>query len=96
MSAIIPKSSLKKWAQRKLLEGGSTVELIAAAVDPRDKVAIALVALLEVEPSARYAGMCVDEVHYVKSCHSYLASLTVEAETQALGAGKEEPGSMCS
>lgn len=83
MSKGIRKSNLKKWAQKKYCERFSTVELMASVAETADKIDIAIVSLLEVEPEIRYAGMRADEVHYVKSCHEYLDWLKKEYESGA-------------
>ncbi|MCF7981600.1 MAG: hypothetical protein K9K86_06415 [Pseudomonadales bacterium] len=75
MSEIIPKSSLRKWAIKKYCEHCSTMELMATAENNLEKTAIAIVALLEVDPSTRYQGMCAEDVAYLKSCHQYLKPL---------------------
>ena len=78
MTHIIPKSRLNKWAIKKLYEKVPTVDLIDSVEDLADKAAIAIVALLEVEPELRYVGMCVDEMHYTKLCHSYISRIKKE------------------
>lgn len=75
MSEIIPKSSLEKWAIKKYRERCSTMELMASAKNNHELTAIAIVALLEVEPAKRYQGMCEEEANYMKSCHNYLRTL---------------------
>ena len=54
------------------------MELIASADDEGDKINIAIVALLEVEPEIRYLGMRADEAQYIQSCHAYLNCLKNE------------------
>jgi len=75
MSQVITKSGLEQAARRIFLEKKPTVELMASAQDLGDRFTIAIVALLEVDPALRYAGMPADEARFVKSCHAYLSSL---------------------
>ena len=83
MSKGIRKSNLRKWAQKKFCERFTTVEMMASVAEVADKIDIAIVSLLEVEPEIRYAGMRADELHYVKSCHAYLDWLKKEHESGA-------------
>lgn len=82
VSQNIPKSSLRRWAQKKFHEGCSTLELIASSEEPREKFAIVIVALLEVDPAIRYVGMRANEEQYAKSCHSYLTMVCKEPEIE--------------
>lgn len=72
MQHIVPMFSLDKWASKKFLERRSTMELMASASNQCDRAAIAIVALMEVEPFLRYQGMCKTEATYVRNCHQYL------------------------
>ncbi|MFT5691649.1 MAG: hypothetical protein ACI92E_000979 [Oceanicoccus sp.] len=72
MKQIVPMFSLDKWASKKYLERLSTMELMASASNQCDRNAIAIVALMEVEPFLRYQGMGKLETMYVKNCHQYL------------------------
>lgn len=75
MSEIIPKSSLEKWAIKKYHQHCSTMELMAEAKNQHELTAIAIVALLEVDPAIRYRGMSENEANYLKSCHHFLRTL---------------------
>lgn len=80
MAILIPKKSLKRWAQLRFREQRSTVDLMASTDNAIDRMAIAIVALLEVDSTLRYLGMRDDEIRYIKSCHSYLNSLALKPE----------------
>jgi hypothetical protein len=79
----IPKSSLRRWAQKKFHEGWTTLELLACSEEPGEKLAVVIVALLEVDPALRYVGMRADEEHYAKTCHGYLAMVCKDSELKA-------------
>ena len=82
MSQFVSKSILKKWAREKFRKQRSTMELMSKVEDLGDKAAIAIVALLEVDPAIRYLGLRADEVQYVKSCHTYLFELGIKSEAE--------------
>lgn len=80
MAILIPKASLKKWAQLRFREHQTTVDLMASTNNAIDRTAIAIVALLEVDSTLRYLGMRDDEVRYIKSCHRYLNSIALKPD----------------
>ena len=80
MSQAIPKFRLEKWARKKFRERYSTIELMASVTDLDNRVAISIVALLEVDPAIRYLGMHADEVQYIKLCHSHLTEMGIKRE----------------
>lgn len=81
MPEIIPKSCLEKWAVKKFQEQYTTMELMAIAKNRLERTAVAIVALLEVDPAVRYQGMCQEEADYLKACHEYLSTLVTDPGT---------------
>ena len=75
MPKTIQISGLEKWATKKFIEHYSTMELMASVENSVDLEAIAIVALMEVDPSIRYQGMEKQQVEFIKSCHKYLSTV---------------------
>lgn len=79
MSEIAFNLGLIKWAAKKFVERCSTMEMMASVDSQQDIEAIAIVALLEVDPAVRYAGMDDSEAAFIKSCHQHLNNVLHQA-----------------
>ncbi len=72
--AVDIKDLLRHWYLQKFVQKRDTASLMAVACNLRDKHALGIVALMDVEPQV--IGQVMDETQlpFVHSCHAYLRS----------------------
>ncbi len=68
------KQLLRHWYWQRFVQNRETAELMAAACDRRDKHALSIVALLDVDPQLIGQVMDKRRLTFVQTCHAYLRS----------------------
>ncbi|AOY90089.1 hypothetical protein BKP64_00640 [Marinobacter salinus] len=68
------KQLLRHWYWQKFVQNRSTAELMGGACDVRNKQALGIVALLDVDPQLIDQVMDKGKLPFVQSCHTYLRS----------------------
>jgi len=66
------KVLLRRWFYLKFVQKKSTVELMATAGDLRNKNALSIVALLDVDEQMISQVMGKKQLSFVQNCHAYL------------------------
>ena len=68
------KELLRHWYLQKFVKNRATAELMAVAGNLRDKHALGIVALMDVDPQV--IGQVIDksQLPFVQSCHAFLRS----------------------
>lgn len=72
------KQLLLHWYSQKFIYNKNTTELMEAACDLRNKSALSIVALIDVEPELMIGLMDKEGLKFVQTCHAYLRSSVQE------------------
>jgi hypothetical protein len=78
LTGSIQPSFLRQIADKKFLQGQTTIALMADATTDFERLMIAAVSLLEVNDTSRFFGMSGMEAGFVKECHDVVQGFLAE------------------